>query len=129
MPAPTSIVVTNQGKAMAARALKGAGYNPPNEVWWGVGTGVAAATDVGLFTIDPQYDGASIGVMSLVTTSVTNDTFRVDGAFTPITVTPKAVTEVIVDDGGTNTLMHAVFPAINLAVGDAIAIAVEVQFT
>jgi phospholipase/lecithinase/hemolysin len=74
-------VVVNIGRAINQHRLKGtAGYVEPNFLAWGTGAGVAAIADTTLFTEAPEARVA--GTTSVVTTTVTDDTYRVQGTLT-----------------------------------------------
>lgn len=130
MPAPpATCLVTNEGKAITAKALKGGGgFSAPSTVFWGIGVGTADVTDTWLFQQSPDGEGYGTGTMSVVTTSVPNDTWRVVSPALPVVANPKAITEVMTENSLGTIHVHANFPAINLAVGDAVGFTIEVQF-
>jgi hypothetical protein len=117
-------VVTDAGKAIAANRML-AGGTEPKFVAIGTGAGTAAAADTTLFT---EVETRTTGTGSRVTTTVTNDTYRVVGTVTATTA--RAVT-----NGGTfdassagNLNVKGDFTTINLATGDSIQLTVDEKF-
>lgn len=128
----TATVVTNRGKAMAAdriRTTPGTFTNPPKFIAIGVGaTGAArtaAVTDTALST---EVETRASGTESVVTTTVTSDTYQAVG-----TITATAARSV--DESGTfdastvgNMAESATFPVVSLAIGDSLQLTWKYQF-
>lgn len=73
-------VLTDVGKAGMINALNGGAHTEPTYVAWGTGAGTAGETDTTLFTeaSEDRVDGTN----TIVTTTVTNDTYQVVGTIT-----------------------------------------------
>jgi len=133
MPFGTATVVTNSGKAVAAKRNVGAtpSQAEPRYIAMGVGaTGAArtaAAADTALST---EVETRATGTGSTVTTTNTNDTFQTVGTIT-------ATASRAVDEAGTfdqssvggNIDISATFAVVNLANGDSIQFTFKKQFT
>ena len=111
-------VFTNAGRALVQSRLNGSG-NLPQYLSQGTGAGTSSATDTTLFTEWSQSRVA--GTTSVVTTTVTNDTYQVTGTLTA-TSQAWAVTNAGVFDATTsgNLMMKADFATVNLNTGDSI---------
>jgi hypothetical protein len=113
-----AFVITNAGLAILAKRIKGQGTEPVY-VGWGTGAGVAAVGDTVLFTEDTTGGYArAVGVSSIITTLIANDTWQVSGALTAGAV--LAITNWGLFDAANagNLLVHEdVSPAYNLAIG------------
>ncbi len=131
----TATVVTNLGKAMFAdriRTTPGTYTASPKFMEMGVGaTGAArtaAVTDTALTT---AVETRTTGTESVVTTSVTNDTYQVAG--TIVATAGRVVDEFGMFDHSTSTSMFfsATFTAaaITLSSGDSIAFTAKVQLS
>src|SRR6478609_3902324 len=121
MPFGTGSVVTDAGKAIAAKRMIGSSPSQAEPKYIAMGTGAtgaartAAAADTALST---EVETRTAGTLSNVTTTVTNDTLQNAG-----TVTASATRAV--DEAGTfdasstgNMLNSFTFPVVNLANGD-----------
>lgn len=77
-----AFVITDVGLAILASRIKGLTPEPVY-IGWGTGAGVAAFGNTTLFTEDttPGYTRA-VGVSTIITTSIVNDTWQVSGALT-----------------------------------------------
>jgi hypothetical protein len=122
-------LVTNAGLALTAGLLNGSG-SPAAATYIAVGTGTtaAAATDTALQT-ETATSGLSraAGTVSLVTTSVTNDTSQITKTFS-VTGTVAVTESGVLNAASTGTLLcRQVFSAINVANGDSLAITWKVQ--
>lgn len=125
-------MVVNAGKDIITNRIKGAGTEPLN-VQWGTSATAEAATQTALVT--PANEARVAGTSSRVTTTTTNDTYQVAGTVT--SASAQTIQEVgLFDSAGTGTpatggnmLMRAVHGSTTLAIGDAIAYTVKVQFT
>lgn len=133
MPFGTATVVTNKGKAMFAdrvRTTPGTYTNAPKNVAMGVGaTGAgrtAAVTDTALST---EVESRASGTESVQTTSVTGDTYQVQGTITASA--SRAVDEAGLFDAATvgNMFTSATFPVVNLANGDSIQFTWKIQLS
>lgn len=122
-------LITNAGFALVAGRINGSG-SPAAATYIAVGTGTTAAnvTDTALQTeiTDSGLERASATV-SLVTTTVTNDTAQMVVTFT-VTGT-KAVTEsgVLNASSSGSLLCRQVFSAINVVNGDSLQITWKVK--
>jgi hypothetical protein len=129
MPFATATVVTNGGKATAANRLQTTPSRNPFK-YLGIGTGAtgaartAAAADTALTT---EVETRVAGTESIVTTTVTNDTYQSQGTIS-ITAT-RAIDEAGLFDASTvgNMGASATFAVINLANGDSLQITWKVQ--
>lgn len=119
-------VLTNAGRAIITDRIKGVGGAEPKYVAMGTGAGTAAAADTTLFT---EVETRTNGTSSQVTTSVTNDTYRVVGTVTATGA--RAVTNAGLFDASTsgNLFVKGDFSTINLATNDSIQFTFNVQFT
>lgn len=132
MPFGTATVVTNSGKAIAAKRHIGATPAQAEPLFVGIGVGAtgaartAAAADTALSTpVESRVSGTS----SNVTTTQTNDTYQVIGTVTATAT--RAVDEAGTFDASTagNMDISATFAVINLASGDSLQLTVKKQFT
>lgn len=124
MPFGTGTVLTNLGKAIFAdrvRTTPATYTNAPKYIAIGVGaTGAgrtAAAADTALSS---EQETRTSGTESVQTTSVTNDTYQVQGTVTATGA--RAVDEAGLFDASStgNMFTSATFPVVNLASGDSI---------
>jgi hypothetical protein len=122
-------LVTNAGFAGSAGRLMGSGA-PAAFTYIAVGTGTTAAavTDTALQTETSTSGlGRVAGTVSLVTTTVTNDTAQVTNTFS-VTGTVAVTESGILNAASTGTLLcHQVFSAINVASGDSLQVTWKVQ--
>lgn len=131
MPFGAGQVVTNSGKAIAAKRHAGTTPAQAEPLYVAIGTGAtaaartAAAADTALST---QVETRTAGTSSEVTTTVTNDTYQVVGAIT-------ATASRAVDEAGTfdassagNMDLSATFAVINLNAGDTLQVTFKKQF-
>lgn len=131
MPFGTGTVVTNSGKAIAAKRHIGTtpAQAEPNYVAIGTGaTGAArtaAAADTALST---QVESRVAGTSSTVTTAVTNDTYQTVGTITATAV--RSVDEAGTFDASTagNIDISATFAVVTLQIGDSIQLTIKKQF-
>lgn len=131
----TTTVLTTAGKAVLTNTLVSLGTQPK---YVAIGTGVhtAAVGDTALTTEVTTGNWAgyarATGTASQVTTSVTNDTFQIQGSLTsPGTTDPIAITEAGTFDASTsgNMCVESTFSAINLSINDQLTLKMQVQFT
>jgi hypothetical protein len=130
VPFGTATVLTNLGKQTSAnRQQTTPTKNPPKFIGMGVGaTGAArtaAAADTALST---EVETRASGTESIVTTTVTNDTYQTVGTITATAT--RAVDEAGTFDASTTgtLVVSATFPVINLASGDSIQFTVQTKF-
>lgn len=128
----TATVVTNKGKAMSAdriRTTPGTFTTSPKFIAMGVGaTGAArtaAVTDTALST---EVETRASGTESVVTTSVTNDTYQSVGTLTATAA--RAVDEGGLFDASTvgNMGTSATFPVVSLASADSLQFTWKIQY-
>jgi hypothetical protein len=119
-------VVTNRGKEIFVDRLSAAGTEP-KYVAWGTGAGTAAVGDTTLFS--EASESRTNGTSSKVTTSTTNDTYRVTGTITADG--SKTITNAGLFDASTvgNLFMKGDFTGVALVVGESIAFTMNVQLT
>lgn len=122
-------LITNAGFAGAAGRLMGSGA-PAAFTWIAVGTGTNAAnvTDTTLQTETSTSGLARVsGTVSLITTSVTNDTAQVQNTFS-VTGTVAVTESGILNASSSGTLLcRQVFSAINVVSGDSLQVTWKVQ--
>lgn len=122
----TATVATNAGRAIITNRIIGSGTEPK---YIAVGTGAtgadrtAVAADTALST---EVETRTEGTSSRVTTTTTNDTYRVVGTVT-------ATASRAIDEAGTfdasssgNMMVSATFPVVNLLTGDSIQFTTDV---
>lgn len=122
-------LITNAGFALAAGLLNGSG-TPAAATFIAVGTGTTAAavTDTTLQT-ETATSGLSraAGTVSLVTTSVTNDTAQILKSFS-VTGTVAVTESGVLNASSSGTLLcRQVFTAINVVNGDTLQVTWKVQ--
>lgn len=128
-------LLVNAGKALVTSRIHGTGSEPLN-IGVGSAAGTTAATDTTLFTEYTSgtwagYARAS-GTGSQQTTTVTNDTYQVQGTLTaPSSGGPYAVTNAGNFDAASagNMFVKGDFATINLNANDSIQLTIKVQFT
>jgi hypothetical protein len=124
-------LVTTAGKAGAAGRLMGSGA-PAAFTYIAVGTGATAA-NVADTTLQTETATSGLsranGTVSLVTTTVTNDTAQVTNTFT-VTGTVAVTESGVLNAAAAGTLLtRQVFTAINVVNGDSLAITWKVQMS
>lgn len=126
-----AVAFTNAGAAIVTNRIIAGGTAAKN-IGWGTGTTAAAVTDTALQTeVAPTTAGGrTVGTESRQTTTVTNDTYQVQGTVTQSAAGPVAITEAGLFDAvsGGNMLLHAVFSAINTSLGESIAFTFGLKF-
>jgi hypothetical protein len=122
-------LITNAGFALAAGLLNGSG-TPAAATYIAVGTGTnAASTGDTTLQTETATSGLSraAGSVSLVTTSVTNDTAQITKTFS-VTGTVAVTESGVLNASSSGTLLcRQVFSAINVVNGDSLAITWKVQ--
>lgn len=127
-------IFTSAGKAIVTNLVSGLGGTTPKWVGWGTGAGTAAVGDTDLFTT--AAESRTSGTVSRTTTTVTNDTYQVQGTIT-VAGSGKTITNVGIFDGagsgspptGANLFFHADHSGVALNVGESITYTLTVQFT
>ena len=130
MPFGTNTCVTSVGKATIANRLQTTPTrNPPKYIGLGVGaTGAARTAAVGDTALSSELaEGRVAGTESLVTTSVTNDTYQAQGTVTA--TGSRAVDEAGLFDAASagNMVLSATFPVVNLLTGDSLQLTAKIQ--
>lgn len=129
----TATVVTNLGKAMLADRLRtspGTYTTSPKFVAMGVGaTGAGRTAAVGDTALSTEVETRTTGTESVVTTSVTGDTYQVAGTVTA--TGSRSVDEAGLFDASSSGHMgfSATFTVVSLSSGDAIAFTDKIQLT
>jgi len=128
----TATVVTSVGKATCANRLQTTPTrNPPKYIALGVGaTGAARTAVVGDTALSSELaEGRTSGTESIVTTSVTNDTYQSVGTVTA--TGSRAVDEAGLFDASSsgNMVLSATFAVVNLANGDSLQLTGKIQFS
>lgn len=132
MPAGTATVITNAGKAIAAKRFLGATPSQAEPKFLAVGVGSIAAArtavvaDVALSTEVESRVSTNAG--TTVTTAVTNDTYQVIQSVTASA--PRVIDEAGLFDAAVagNMFLSATFPVVNLLTGDSLQITAKCQF-
>lgn len=131
----TATVVTNLGKAMLAdrlRASPGTYTVSPHFMAMGVGaSGASRTAAVGDTALTTEVETRTSGTESVVTTSVTNDTYQIVGTITA--TSSRSVDEfgLFTASSGPSLGFSATFTGavISLNSGDAIAFTAKIQLT
>lgn len=124
--------VLDGGLDIVTNRIKGSGTEPLN-IGWGTGAGTTARTDTTLFTealVTLAGGGTdhTVGASSRVTTTTTNDSYRVTGTRTATgagTVTNAGLFDAA---SGGNLFLKGDFTGIGLASGDSIAFTITAIF-
>lgn len=127
----TGSVVTNVGKAIAAKRHIGSSPSQaePKYIGMGVGATGAARTAVAADTaLSTEVESRATGTGSNVTTTVTNDTYQTVGTITATAT--RAVDEAGTFDASTtgNMDLSFTFPVVNLASGDSLQLTCKKVF-
>lgn len=128
----TATVVTNSGKAIAAKRQVGSTPSQAEPKYIGIGVGAtgAARTAVAADTaLSTEVETRATGTASTVTTTQANDTYQTVGTITATAT--RAVDEAMTFDASTtgNGDVSATFAVVNLASGDSLQLTVKKQFT
>jgi len=124
-------LITNAGLALEAGRVSGSG-SPAAATYLALGTGTtpASASDTALQS-ELSTSGLSrvSATVSLVTTTVTNDTMQLTNTFS--VSGSAAVTEIgILNAASVGTLLsRAVFSAVNVVNGDSLVVTYKVKFS
>lgn len=125
--------VLDGGLDIVTNRIKGSGTEPLN-IGWGTGAGTTARTDTTLFTeklVDLSTSAGTdhtVGTSSRVTTTTTNDSYRVTGTRTATgagTVTNAGLFDAA---SGGNLFLKGDFTGVGLASGDSIAFTITAIF-
>jgi len=135
--AADQVLVPTTGIGIVTAAILGLGATAPAYMGWGVGATAPAAGDTDL---DDQTDCGEArtdctGSDSIVTTTVTNDTYRCTGTITKATAA-AIIRELCTFNGagagspptGDTCFLRAVFDAISLNIGNSIEFTVDTKF-
>ena len=120
--------VVDGGLDIVTNRIKGAGTEPLN-IGWGTGAGTTARTDTTLFTealvtLAAGTTDHTVGTSSRITTTTTNDSFRVTGTRTATgagTVTNAGLWDAA---SGGNLFLKGDFTGIGLSAQDSIALTI-----
>ncbi len=122
--------VVDGGLDIITNRIKGSGTEPLN-IGWGTGTQTAttrADTGLGPTTVEKLVDLATsagtdhtVGTSSRITTTTTNDSYRVTGTRTATGAGAVTVAGLFDAASGGNLFLKGDFAAINLASADSIA--------
>jgi len=115
---------TNTAKALITSAINNTQLTAPVYLHWGTGTTTAAATQTTLVT--PSAESRVSGTKSVVTTTVTNDTYRVTGTITSSSSQTIAEAGLFDASSSGNMYVRGDFTGIALANGDSIAFTVNI---
>lgn len=122
-------VFTDVGKAVAANRML-AGGTEPKFIAWGTGAGTALVGDTTLFT-ERTTEGRATGTSSRVTTTITNDTYRVTGTLTmsagPVAITNAGTFDVVTNSSG-NIFVKGDHSSTTLQTGESIAYTIDLKF-
>ncbi len=124
--------VVNGGLDIITNRIKGLGTEPLN-IGWGTGAGTTAKTDTTLFTealvtLAAGTTDHTFGTSSRITTTTTNDSFRVTGTRTATgagTVTNAGLWDAA---SGGNLFLKGDFTGIGLSAQDSIALTITAIF-
>lgn len=124
-----AVAFTNVGSAIVTNRMIQAGTAPKN-IGWGTGTNAAAVGDTALQTeaAPTTSGGRTVGTESRVTTTQTNDTYRVVGTVTAggtLAITEAGLFDAV--SAGV-MLLRAVFSAVNVASNDSIQFTFDLKF-
>lgn len=126
----TGTAFVNGGTAILVQRVLQAGAAPKN-IGWGTGTTTPLVTDTALQTeVAPTSTVArTVGSEASATTTVSGDTYQVTGTITATLAGPTAMTEVGTFTssvaGAASMFIRAVYAALNLVAGNAIAYTVN----
>lgn len=117
-------LVTNVGLARIINALNGGSHTAPVHIGWGTGTTAPAAGNTTLETA--AAESRTSGTKSVVTTTVTDDTYQVVG--TIVATGTKTISEAALFDAASagNMYVRGTFTGIPLEADDAIAFTVKI---
>jgi len=120
-------IYTNVGKAISAQKFSGGNATTFNRIGWGTGAGTAAIADTTLFV--EAAETRATATLTVLTGTVTNDTFQAVGTLTSLT--GQTITNAGVFDTATvgNLLEKADFTGIPLLANDSIQFTFQLRFS
>jgi hypothetical protein len=130
----TATVLTNTGIALSASQVNGTTSTPPKFIAIGSGATTAARTAIATDTVlSTEYTAVAraTGTNTIVTTTVTGDTFQTVGTITAagaLAVDEAGLFMVVTSSTG-NMAVSATFPVVNLLTGDSIQITGKIKYT
>lgn len=119
----TTVKLTATGREITARRINGLGSKPDVLRW---GTGTEAALDGNTALGNQSAESATSVTSSVVTTTTTNDTYRVVGTLTSNSI--QVITEAGLFDGSNNLFIRANFDGISLQQGDSVQFTIDGQY-
>ena len=119
----TTVKLTATGREITARRINGLGSKPDVLRW---GTGTEAALDGNTALGNQSGESATSVTSSVVTTTTTNDTYRVVGTLTSNSI--QVITEAGLFDGSNNLFIRANFDGISLQQGDSVQFTIDGQY-
>lgn len=119
----TTVKLTATGREITARRINGLGSKPDVLRW---GTGTEAALDGNTALGNQSTESATSVTSSVVTTTTTNDTYRVVGTLTSNSI--QVITEAGLFDGSNNLFIRANFDGISLQQGDSVQFTIDGQY-
>ena len=118
----TVVKIPATGRAIASNRMKGTGTEPKN-IGWGTGTTAPADGDTALEV--EAAEGRVVGTSSVVTTTTTNDTYRVVGTLT--SASSQTISEAALFNDAGDLFERGTFTGIALDNGDSIQLTIEAQ--
>lgn len=124
-----AVAFTNAGAAIVTNRISQSGTAPKN-IGWGTGTTTAAVAQTALVTeaAPTTAGGRTVGTESRVTTTQTNDTYRVTGTVTAVSTLTIAEAGLFDATSAGNMLMRGDFTGIPVVSGDSIAFTFDLKF-
>lgn len=118
----TVVKVVATGRKIISDRIKGTGTEPKNVRW---GTGTTAPVDADTSLEVAGAESAAVGTSTIVTTTTTDDTYRVVGTIT--SASGQTITEVVLLNDAAALFVRGTFTGIVLDVGDSIQFTIEAQ--
>lgn len=124
-----AVAFTNAGAAIVTNRISQSGTAPKN-IGWGTGTTTAAVAQTALVTeaAPTTAGGRTVGTESRVTTTQTNDTYRVTGTVTAVSTLTIAEAGLFDATSAGNMLMRGDFTGVAVVSGDSIAFTFDLKF-
>lgn len=118
-------LVTNVGLVRIINALNAGSHTAPLHVGWGTGTTAPVGANTGLET--PAAEARTAGTKSVVTTTITDDTYQVVAAITATGT--KTITEVGLFDALTagNMYLRSTFTGVPVEADDVLTFTIKMQ--
>lgn len=124
-------ILVNAGREMItgliAKVGAGNGSLSPKYIAWGTSSTAEAASQTALQAASAE--ARTLGTMSQVTTSVTNDTFQCVGTITSASGQTIAEAGLFDASSAGNMLIRGIFTGVALLTGDSIQFTIKLQFT